>query len=95
MKPFADRKHEKMKEVLMDPSAQGPEVHYYMIRGGSDKRNITVWESGTVAGEYIKTYGHYHRASMIKDRIRELDEEMEKTGNLDNVKSKPGADLMF
>ena len=37
----------------------------------------------------------YHRASMIKDRIRELDEEMEKTGNLDNVKSKPGADLMF
>lgn len=31
-----------------------------MIRGGSDMRNITVWEVGTVAGEYIKTYGHYH-----------------------------------
>ena len=44
----------------MDPHAQGPKVHYYMIRGGSKKGNITVWESGTVGGEYIKTYGHYH-----------------------------------
>lgn len=60
LKPFADRLHEKMKEVLMDPKAEGPEVHYYMIRGGSDKKNVTVWETGTVGGEYIKTYGHYH-----------------------------------
>jgi glucose-6-phosphate isomerase len=58
--PFAARSHEKMKEVLMVPDASGPAVHYYMIRGGSKKRNITVWESGTVGGEYIKTYGHYH-----------------------------------
>lgn len=49
-----------MKEVLMNPEAKGPEVHYYMIRGGMDKRNVTVWETGTVDGEYIKTYGHYH-----------------------------------
>lgn len=60
LKPFADRPHEKMKEVLMHPEAEGPEVHYYMIRGGSDKTNITVWETGTAGGEYIKTYGHYH-----------------------------------
>lgn len=60
LKPFADRPHEKMKEVLMHPEAEGPEVHYYMIRGGSDKTNITVWETGTVGKEYIKTYGHYH-----------------------------------
>jgi glucose-6-phosphate isomerase, archaeal len=60
MKPFAERTHKKMKEVLMDPSAPGPEVYYYMIRGGKEKRNITVWETGTVGGEYIKTYGHYH-----------------------------------
>ena len=58
--PYAARTHEKMKEVLMNPEAQGPAIHYYMIRGGSKKRNITVWESGTVGGEYIKTYGHYH-----------------------------------
>lgn len=58
--PLAVREHEKMKEVLMHPEAPGPAVHYYMIRGGSEKRNITVWESGTVGGEYIKTYGHYH-----------------------------------
>lgn len=60
LKPFADRPHERMKEVLMDPNAQGPEIHYYMIRGGIDKKNVTVWETGTVGGEYIKTYGHYH-----------------------------------
>lgn len=60
LKPFADRPHEKMKEVLMDPNAVGPEIHYYMIRGGTDKKNITVWEAGSVGGEYIKTYGHYH-----------------------------------
>lgn len=60
LKPFADRTHEKMKEVLMDPNAVGPEIHYYMIRGGTEKKNITVWETGTVGGEYIKTYGHYH-----------------------------------
>lgn len=44
----------------MKPDAVGPEIHYYMIRGGSGKKNITVWETGTVGGEYIKTYGHYH-----------------------------------
>lgn len=70
--PLALRTHEKMREVLMHPDAPGPAIHYYMIRGGKGKRNITVWESGTVgglpaapgrpaqAGEYIKTYGHYH-----------------------------------
>lgn len=60
LKPFASRTHEMMKEVLMFPDAPGPELHYYMIRGGVNKTNITVWETGTVGGEYIKTYGHYH-----------------------------------
>ena len=44
----------------MTPDAQGPAIHYYMVRGGKNKRNITVLETGTVGGEYIKTYGHYH-----------------------------------
>ena len=44
----------------MEPDASGPAIHYYMIRGGSKKSNITIWESGTVGDEYIKTYGHYH-----------------------------------
>lgn len=60
LKPFAVREHEKMKEVLLYPDATGPQIHYYMIRGGKDKTNITIWETGTVGGEYIKTYGHYH-----------------------------------
>lgn len=59
-KHYAARTHEKMREVLMSPDAEGPAIHYYMIRGGVDQRNITVWEPGTVGGEYIKTYGHYH-----------------------------------
>jgi len=60
IKPFAERTHEKMKDVLMNPEASGPSIYYYMIRGGTNKRNITVWEPGTVDGEYIKAYGHYH-----------------------------------
>jgi len=44
----------------MTPETPGPALHYYMIRGGVDKTNLTVWETGTVGGEYIKTYGHYH-----------------------------------
>jgi glucose-6-phosphate isomerase len=59
-KHYAARTHEKMQEVLMDPAGLGPAIHYYMIRGGSDQKNITVWEPGTISGEYIKTYGHYH-----------------------------------
>ncbi len=59
-KHYASRSHEKMQEVLMKPDAPGPAIHYYMIRGGKDQRNVTVWEPGLVGGEYIKTYGHYH-----------------------------------
>ena len=58
--PFAERSQKEMRDVLMSPKAEGPKIHYYMIRGGADKKNITIWESGTVGGEYIKTYGHYH-----------------------------------
>lgn len=60
MKPYAPRTHEDMKEVMLHPEANGPEIFYYMIRGGVGKGNITVWETGTVGGEYVKTYGHYH-----------------------------------
>jgi glucose-6-phosphate isomerase len=59
-KHYASRTHEKMREVLMDPDASGPAVHYHMVRGGTDQKNITVWEPGKVGEEYIKTYGHYH-----------------------------------
>lgn len=59
-KHYAARAHEKMQDVLMDPNGEGPAIHYYMIRGGAEQRNITVWEPGTISGEYIKTYGHYH-----------------------------------
>lgn len=61
---FASRTHEKMKDVLMSFDASGPAIHYYMIRGGSKKRNVTVLETGTVGGEYIKTYGHYHLGNL-------------------------------
>jgi glucose-6-phosphate isomerase len=58
--PYASRSHKEMQDVLMSPTAPGPDIHYYMIRGGDTKTNITVWESGKIDGEYIKTYGHYH-----------------------------------
>lgn len=56
---YASRTQEKMREVLMDPSAKRPAVHYHMVRGGNNQ-NITIWESGRAGNEYIKTYGHYH-----------------------------------
>src|ERR1700733_1843537 len=43
--PYAARTQEKMQDVIMDPAAQGPAIHYYMIRGGKDKRNVTVLET--------------------------------------------------
>ncbi len=57
-KHYAARTHEKMRGVLMDPDGKGPAIHYYMIRGGVEHKNITVWEPGTISGENIKTYGH-------------------------------------
>ncbi len=57
---YASRSHEKMREVLMDANGNGPATHYYMIRGGVEQKNITIWEPGVISGEYIKTYGHYH-----------------------------------
>lgn len=60
VKHYASRTDEKMREVLMDPNGAGPAFHYYMIRGGVGQKNITVWEPGTISGEYVKTYGHYH-----------------------------------
>ncbi|MES2471119.1 MAG: glucose-6-phosphate isomerase family protein [Patescibacteria group bacterium] len=59
-KSYAERSHDKMKDVLMNPEAAGPAIHYHMVRGGSAKKNITIWEPGTIGGEYIKAYGHYH-----------------------------------
>lgn len=59
-KHYASRPYEKMKDVLMDPNTSGSEIQYHMVRGGSNQRNITIWESGLNGKEYIKTYGHYH-----------------------------------
>lgn len=59
-KHYGPRTHEAMRDVLMDPNAKGPEIHYHMVRGGKDQTNITIWEPGRVGDEYIKTYGHYH-----------------------------------
>ncbi|MDP3962411.1 MAG: glucose-6-phosphate isomerase family protein [bacterium] len=64
MKPYAERTHEEMRDVLMSPLADGPQAHYYMVRGGDKKSNITVWEAGTVGAEYIKSYGHYHTGDL-------------------------------
>ncbi len=66
MKPFATRTKEEMAELLLHPKANGPEVFYYMIRGGVEKRNITVWEPGTIRGEYIKSFGHYHTGDLAE-----------------------------
>lgn len=68
-KHYASRTHEKMQDVLMDPNGIGPAIHYYMIRGGVEQKNTTVWEPGTISGEYIKTYGHYHVGDLSESYI--------------------------
>ncbi|OGI94721.1 hypothetical protein A3I84_00285 [Candidatus Nomurabacteria bacterium RIFCSPLOWO2_02_FULL_36_8] len=65
-KAFAVRTQEEMLDVLMTPESSGPDVHYFMIRGGSEKKNITIWQAGLVGEEYIKTYGHYHVSDFIE-----------------------------
>ena len=57
---YSARDHKSMKDVAMDKKASGPELYYYMLRGGKEKTNITIWETGKVGLEYIKSYGHYH-----------------------------------
>jgi len=54
------RTGEQMKDVLLDQTQTGPDVHYYMFRGGAQRGNITLWEMGVAGREYIKTYGHFH-----------------------------------
>jgi len=61
------RTHKEMLDVLMSPESTGPDVHYFLIRGGSERKNITVWQSGLVGDEYIKTYGHYHVRNFLED----------------------------
>lgn len=63
-KRFAARTHKEMHDVLLDPDASGMDPHYWMIRGDNEDRNITVWESGLVGSEYVKTYGHYHHGAL-------------------------------
>lgn len=54
------RSHEEMRDVLKNPEAEGPKEHYYMLRGGKERGNVTVWVPGKVGDEFIKTFGHYH-----------------------------------
>lgn len=55
-----------MADVLISPNSEGPKDHYFMIRGGSERGNITVWQAGQVGDEYIKTFGHYHVSDFLE-----------------------------
>jgi oxalate decarboxylase/phosphoglucose isomerase-like protein (cupin superfamily) len=55
-----------MKPVLMSPESAGVENQYYMIRGGSERGNITIWSAGANGTEYIKAYGHVHTSDFIE-----------------------------
>lgn len=57
---WATRSRADMQEVLLDGEASGPQHFYYMLRGGPEKGNVTIWEPGRAGREYIKTLGHYH-----------------------------------
>jgi len=52
------RKLEDMREVLMNPEAEGPKSVYAVVRGNP---NITVLVPGKIGQEFTKTLGHYHK----------------------------------
>lgn len=70
--PVDVRTGEKMKDVLMNPEEELPGWFYHMYRDIARKADyekiiaddlkfcITVWPAFKVAGEYNKTYGHFH-----------------------------------
>lgn len=66
MDTIATRTKADMADVLLDPNAEAPQTFYYMLRGGPEKGNITVWEPGRVGREYIKTLGHYHTSDFVE-----------------------------
>lgn len=59
------RSREEMVPVLMDPSASGPDVAYWMFtiaqEGKKSKwQNMTILNSDLYGSEFTKTFGHYH-----------------------------------
>lgn len=56
----------EMRDVLLEPDSAAPETFYYMLRGGPEKGNITIWEPGRAGREYIKTLGHYHTSDFAE-----------------------------
>lgn len=57
---WGSRTHQEMQDVLKNPGLPGPAQHYFMLRGGKELGNVTMWSPGLVGDEYVKTFGHYH-----------------------------------
>lgn len=63
MKLNVARTLEDLRPVLLDPSADGPEIVYWVFgKAGLDVtwENMTIITPGLLGRELPKTYGHYH-----------------------------------
>ncbi|MDC0449131.1 hypothetical protein OAL67_00820 [bacterium] len=68
----SSRELEKLKEVLMAPTAEGPETAYWVFSGLSHDKweNMTVIAPGRYGTEFPKTYGHYHTTSKVRETYK-------------------------
>lgn len=62
MKLGSIRELSKLKSVLKNPQALGPDPVYWVFNDVTEDKwaNITVTAPGNFEGEYPKTFGHYH-----------------------------------
>jgi oxalate decarboxylase/phosphoglucose isomerase-like protein (cupin superfamily) len=67
------RSKTEIKDVLLEPKANGPEIAYWIFSHLSqdikqDKKweNMTVLAPGTYGKEFTKTFGHYHTHHILE-----------------------------
>jgi oxalate decarboxylase/phosphoglucose isomerase-like protein (cupin superfamily) len=69
------RSKAEIKDVLLEPKANGPEIAYWIFSDLSSKtkntnkkkwQNMTVIAPGLYGNEFPKTYGHYHTHHVLE-----------------------------
>jgi glucose-6-phosphate isomerase, archaeal len=62
------RPQKDLIDVLMNPTAKGPETAYWIFSELSEKKwsNMTVLAPGKYGTEFVKTFGHYHPPNTLE-----------------------------
>jgi len=62
------RPKKEIKDVLLEPKANGPEIAYWIFSDltKNEWQNMTVIAPGLYGKEFTKTYGHYHPPRILE-----------------------------